>query len=353
MNKFFTFCCLLVFIVFTTGIVAQTLFTDDFESGTVSPEWEHYFSGIEPGLFEELIEAVPMANAPDPLGNGGNYVGFLQDVDGSYTGAALSVAGETTWQNYSVEGDVYCYTNHSGGSAYTGLAFYADSTIGTYIKLVADFDADQRLRLYNNHLDPITFQYTFHHTFAASDVPGGIPTTDGWHSMKIEIKTLNADTTALWCYFDGQMLLGCPIYDTGDDRMSSGQVGVFSFSQGTGTGLEGYFDNIVVDPLVTSVDENNTNLADGFYLEQNYPNPFNPETQIAYQLASGGFASISIYDLLGREIKTLVSEDQPAGSYTVTWNGTDELGNKVTSGVYLYTLKTGILVESKKMILMK
>jgi len=346
MNKFFTSCFLFVFMVFTADILAQPLFTEDFESGTVSPAWEHYFAG------EELVEAVPMANAPEPLGNGGNYVGFLQDVDGSYTGASLSVAGEITWQDYSIEGDVYCYVNNPGGSAYTGLAFFSDSTIGTDIKLVADFDGDQRLRLYNNHLDPVTFQYTFHHAFTASDVPGGIPTTDGWHHMKIEIKTLNADTTAFWCYFDGEMLLGCPIFDTSDDRMSSGQFGLFSFQQDD-DGIPGYFDNIVVNSLVTSVEENNTNLADGFYLEQNYPNPFNPETQITYQLASSGFASISIYDLLGREIKTLVSGDQPAGSYKVTWNGTDELGNSVPSGVYLYSLMTGNFIESKKMILMK
>jgi hypothetical protein len=354
MNKIFTILSLMFFpLVFTGLISAQPLFTDDFESGTASPEWEHYFSGIEPGTFEELVEAVPMANAPVPLPNGGDYVGFLQDIDGSYTGAALSVAGDVTWQNYSVEGDVYCYVNHPAGSAYTGLAFYADSTIGTYIKLVADFDADQRLRLYNNRLDPITFQYSFTHTFNASAVPGGIPTTDGWHNMKIEIKTLNADTTAFWCYFDGEMLLGCPIYDTGDDRMSSGQVGVFSFSQGTGIGLEGYFDNIVVNSLVTSVEDNSTYLPDGFYLEQNYPNPFNPETQIAYQIATGGFTSLSIYDLLGREIKTLVSEDQPSGYYTVSWNGKDELGNTVPSGIYLYSLKTGNFIQSKKMIMMK
>jgi hypothetical protein len=347
MIKSFTILSTLVLMLFFTGVVSAQLFTDDFESGTASPGWEHYFEA------EELVEAVPMANAPVPLANGGDYVGFLQDIDGSYTGAALSVAGETTWQNYSVEGDVYCYVNHPGGSAYTGLAFYCDSTIGTYIKLVADFDADQRFRLYNNRLDPVTFQYSFHHAFSASDVPGGIPTVDGWHYMKIEIKTLNADTTAFWCYFDNQLLLGCPIYDTSDDRMASGQIGVFSFSQGTGTGLEGYFDNIDVNSLVTAVDDNSTNLPEGFYLEQNYPNPFNPETRITYQLTSSGYTSLSIYDLLGREIKTLVNKDQSAGSYTVTWNGTDELGNKVPSGAYLYTLRTGIFVESKKMILMK
>jgi hypothetical protein len=337
---------ILSFMISAT-VFAQQIFTEDFESGTASPDWGVFFAG------EDEVAAVPMANAPEPLATGGNFVGWLQDVDTSYTGVALALAGTTAMMDYSIEADVYCYVNHPDGSAYTGVAVYSDSSIGTYIKMAADFDPAPypRIRLFNNHLDPITFTYTFNHSFVEADIPGGIPTQNGWHKMKVEVKTINADTTAFWCYFDDQLLAGCPVYDTGDDRMSSGKFGVYVFQNGFP--LPGYYDNIIVNPLVTSVEDNNTNLADGFYLEQNYPNPFNPETQITYQLASSGFASISIYDLLGREIKTLVSKDLPAGSYTVTWNGTDELGNNVTSGVYLYTLRTGILVESKKMILMK
>ncbi len=60
-----------------------------------------------------------------------------------------------------------------------------------------------------------------------------------------------------------------------------------------------------------------------------------------------------IYDVLGREVKTLVSENQAPGFHSVTWNGRNDFGIKVNSGVYLYTLKAGQLLESKKMILMK
>jgi len=289
------------------------------------------------------------------LTGGGDYIGWLQDSDGSYTGAALSIAGEITDQDYSIEADVYCYVNNPNGSAYTGVAFYADpdTNVNTYIKLVADFDADQRFRLYNNHLDMITFQYTFYHEFSAADVPGGIPTVDGWHNMKVEVRTIDDTTTAFWCYFDGQMLLGCPIYDTGDDQMSSGQYGVFSFQQGY-EGIPGYFDNIAVNSLVSSVEDNTSGtIPTTMMLEQNYPNPFNPETQISYQLPTDGYISLTIHDLLGREIKTLVSEDQPSGNYTVSWNGRDESGNILPSGIYLYSLKAGSFTESKKMILMK
>ena len=349
MIKTFTILSTLVLMLFFTNLVqAQQLFTDDFESGTASPDWERYFEA------EDLISAVPMATAPDPLATGGNYIGWLQDSDGSYTGAALSVAGTTDLQNYSIEADVYCYIpDTTEVSEYTGIAFYADSTIDTYIKMVCDFDASQRIRLYNNHFDLITFQYTFEHNFTAADIPGGIPTEEGWHKMKVEIRTLNADTTAFWCYFDGNLLAGCPIYDTSDDRMSSGQFGLFSFKQDS-NGVAGYFDNVVVNSLVSSVEDNSEiSLPDGFSLEQNYPNPFNPETKISYKLTNSAYISLNVYDLLGREIKTLVSKDQTAGSYTVSWDGKDESGNIVPSGIYLYTLKAGSFTESKKMILMK
>jgi len=355
-NSITIFSILVLMLSGSSSSFAQ-LFSDDFESGTASLEWEVYKpqdACNDPGEICENVTAVTMATAPDPLATGGNYIGWLQDLDNSYTGVGHSVTGMTSDQNYSIEADVYCYVNHPQGSAYTGISFYADSSINTYIKMVADFDADQRIRLYNNHLDMITFEYTFEHEFLAGDIPGGIPTVDSWHKMKVEIKTLNADTTAFWCYWDGIELLGCPIYDTGDDRMSSGKYGLFSFSPGSGSGIPGYFDNIVVESLVSSVEDNsNENLPEEFALEQNYPNPFNPETKISYNLSSGSYVSLSIHDLLGREIKTLVSEDQPSGKYSVSWNGRDKFGNLVPSGVYLYSLRTDGQIISKKMMLMK
>lgn len=121
-------------------------------------------------------------------------------------------------------------------------------------------------------------------------------------------------------------------------------------------GIPGYFDNIVVEqlqPLTSVEDYINPGVPQNLYLNQNYPNPFNPTTNISYQISTTGFVSLTVYDLLGRQIKTLVSGVQPNGNYTVNWNGKDELGNSVPSGVYLYSLKTGNFVESKKMVLLK
>ncbi|RMG60970.1 MAG: T9SS C-terminal target domain-containing protein [Calditrichaeota bacterium] len=90
-----------------------------------------------------------------------------------------------------------------------------------------------------------------------------------------------------------------------------------------------------------------------FQLAQNYPNPFNPETVIAYSLPVASAVKLVVYDALGREIRTLVQQNQPAGQYRVRWDGRDEQGRPVPSGVYFYRLQAGRFSASRKMLLLK
>ncbi len=98
---------------------------------------------------------------------------------------------------------------------------------------------------------------------------------------------------------------------------------------------------------ITNVVENNNNSL-SYNLSQNYPNPFNPSTSIKFSLQNNEFVTIKIYDVLGKEIYTLVNEELKAGSYTKTWNA-----EGISSGVYFYKLQTGKLSETKKMILLR
>lgn len=90
-----------------------------------------------------------------------------------------------------------------------------------------------------------------------------------------------------------------------------------------------------------------------FALHQNYPNPFNPETWIAFDLPEAVNVNIVIYNTLGQKVKTLVNEPTAAGSYKILWDGTNDQGVRVASGVYIYTIKAGSFVEAKKMTLMR
>jgi hypothetical protein len=111
----------------------------------------------------------------------------------------------------------------------------------------------------------------------------------------------------------------------------------------------------------TYVSVDNQSLAstniENFRLEQNFPNPFNPETHIKYQLSENSKVTLDVFDILGRRINTLISENVSPGSHKITWNGRNDADAKVSSGVYLYRINVvnsqGSFIETRKMTLLK
>ncbi|RMG20289.1 MAG: T9SS C-terminal target domain-containing protein [Methanobacteriota archaeon] len=104
-------------------------------------------------------------------------------------------------------------------------------------------------------------------------------------------------------------------------------------------------------PVLTGIKNNYVNKAQKYHLYQNYPNPFNPTTTISYDLPKAGQVKLTIYNMLGQKIKSLINHRQLPGQYSVTWDGKDDLGNEVPSGIYLYQLQVGNSIQAKKMIL--
>jgi hypothetical protein len=101
-------------------------------------------------------------------------------------------------------------------------------------------------------------------------------------------------------------------------------------------------------------------LPKRFALSQNYPNPFNPSTAIPFRVRSLEFGAgrpihttLAIYNILGQKVRTLVDEERIPGEYKVIWDGKDEKGKEVSSGIYFYQLKTKDYTETKKMVLLK
>jgi hypothetical protein len=109
--------------------------------------------------------------------------------------------------------------------------------------------------------------------------------------------------------------------------------------------VSGYMDACLVTP---PQDNYGSNSVKEFKLKNNYPNPFNPETKIEYELPKDVFVTIKIYDLLGREIKTLVNEYKNTGSYIVSFNGSE-----FATGIYFYRIQAGNFVQVKRMVLIK
>ncbi len=90
-----------------------------------------------------------------------------------------------------------------------------------------------------------------------------------------------------------------------------------------------------------------------FALYSNYPNPFNPATTIEFSLPEAGFVTLVVYDITGQKISELVSGEKMPGVHSVVWNGADNTGNKVSSGIYFYRLQAGEFTKTQTMILVR
>ena len=97
----------------------------------------------------------------------------------------------------------------------------------------------------------------------------------------------------------------------------------------------------------------NNSVPIEFTLHQNFPNPFNPFTTFHYDIPVNSMVNITIYDMLGRTIKTLINQPQDAGNKSITWDATDDYGKLVSAGIYVYQIQSGTYISTKKMALLK
>ncbi len=152
-----------------------------------------------------------------------------------------------------------------------------------------------------------------------------LKTVDGGNFWDVDFNAISTDLTAIDFYDDS----------TGVVVGDSGTI-LFTTTGGT-MGLN---------------DDGEIPLQD-FALYQNYPNPFNPTTTISYQLPVSSEIELTIYNLLGQPIKTLVDSKQPAGTHKVQWDGKNDEGKEAASGVYIYRIQSDRFIQSKKMLLIR
>jgi hypothetical protein len=109
----------------------------------------------------------------------------------------------------------------------------------------------------------------------------------------------------------------------------------------------------VVLPPLTGVGAGEPTVPKELSIDQNYPNPFNPSTAIQFQIPQAAGVTLRIFDVLGREIETLVAQQLSPGTYTVNWDSRNSSGTQAGSGVYFYRLQTGEQTITKKMLLLR
>ena len=141
------------------------------------------------------------------------------------------------------------------------------------------------------------------------------------------------------------------------DPAGSGCWGVYPFTQNGmvfASNLEGHLTVLQFTETNTSVDmDEHMLIPNQIILHQNYPNPFNPVTKLRYTIPKNSLVSIIIYDMLGREVKTLINQTQDAGYRSVIWDATNDYGKPVSAGMYLYQIQAGKYLHTKKMVLLK
>lgn len=183
--------------------------------------------------------------------------------------------------------------------------------------------------------------------------------TDGTYRIQVFYQAPNGTQTGQVA-LDGETALPSVQFEgvagdsSGQNVLSDG----FDLTAGTHTitlsGSQVIVDFVqLIQEVITSVSSGHDELPLDFELAQNYPNPFNPETTIRYRVAQQGEVTIEIFNILGQKVRTLVDKVQPEGSYRVVWDGTNDYGASVSTGMYIYRMKSADFVKSRKMLFLK
>ena len=174
----------------------------------------------------------------------------------------------------------------------------------------------------------------------------------------------NTPSRGTWLFNSGVLTGGItnlPVVETVSVEVRVAAVSpgdVINYASAAGSITDGDLSNnrdsvtVTVEAIV-SVGSEDGALPRVFALGDNYPNPFNPTTSLSYDLPEAAQVRIVIYNTLGQEVRTLVNASQPAGRYTVEWDGQDRRGNRVGSGVYLYRMDAGSFSQTRRMLLLK
>ena len=149
------------------------------------------------------------------------------------------------------------------------------------------------------------------------------------------------------------------------DAGDSTACGILAWTNGVGTGtvqldlfdLDNIDEHILIDLIIyagITVGPITTRaLPEHFELYDCFPNPFNPITTLRYELPEDAMVSITIYDMMGRQVKTLINDQQTAGYRSLQWNATNYAGSPVSAGIYLYMIQAGDFRQTKKIVLLK
>lgn len=290
---------------------------------------------------------VPAANIPAPLPN--EFAGY-----GDGGGTTLTVEGTSNaWFGTAHAAPIRVFKSTDKGQSWT--------LVNTPLSTNGDFKGITTIA-FKDSLNGFAGSSLYPHSETANNL---VKTTDGGQSWTVVSQFLPIDPQTLVYvpHTNNSIAVSSPqgfgYSDDGGETweiLNTQRCFALSFAGPTAGYAASYQAGRIykfAGDRSTSVAEQPTALPQGFHLAQNYPNPFNPATMIQYELPHASQVNLAIYNLLGERVRTLVDAQEPAGMKQVTWDGRDEHGERVSSGVYLYRLEAGEFKMTKRLLLMK
>ncbi len=310
MKRIFQLLALILVLAWGT-VLAQDVFID----ATVSPE--AYPDTVRPGVNFTINFWFQNATSPATGINGYSATWQIRSPDSVTQITYVDLGGAA----FGVPGIINPVDGNGWRPSFTPGVFYW-STLNTY----GMFDMDGNL------------PDTFNHTTAGIPPNGSWPATDitnkkrfqiGVNSIQMGTVCIDSINYAPNNTYDWLWLGQLPTWHNGEPYC------------------------FVITDITNPVGEHDPLVPLEYSLKQNYPNPFNPATTITYSLERLSHVELSIYNVLGQKIKTLVDQEQPANVYNVTWNGDTDSGKPAASGIYFYEIKAGSFEKTMKMMLLK
>ncbi|MBN2279179.1 MAG: T9SS type A sorting domain-containing protein [Candidatus Marinimicrobia bacterium] len=292
-------------------------------------------------------------------------------ADSPFDKASVEVTGIVT-ADTSFKNNYGGYVIQDGSSAWNGIPVFGITDVlkrGDEIKVIATVQEywDDYHYKYDNNTLLVADSYQL--LSSGNAVPTALEVTTGELASNPEmyegclVKISNVQVTSIntydWSVDDGSG--ACLIDDDASsmdfwfDSLAIGDsftnlTGVWIFSFGTYK-IEIRDMNDVGG--ATEIDGELIHTARSYKLEQNFPNPFNPSTRIYFEIPNTELVTIAIYNVVGQKVRTLEQATYTAGRYTLNWDGKDDFGASVPTGTYIYRMKAGNFIQSRKMLLMK
>jgi len=241
-------------------------------------------------------------------------------------GLSFFITGKDYWQNYSAS---FRALMPKPGTVY--LPFYWQNE-KNHDRVRLRFDETGRVRVaLERILDGTTAK------ISEAEIPLNIANTRDWFSCLLQVNGENFTV-----FIDGMQVL-----QADDNAFSSGKTGVGSYRSGA------QFADFTVFREKESAVEKEETTETTYDLEQNYPNPFNPTTRIRFTIPQKSHVTLKIFNILGKNVATLVDEPLTEGQYEYQWDGLDAAGNQISAGVYFYELHADQFLAMRKMIFAK